>query len=99
MHTKETFKKDVESGVRGVHVKLLELRIKAKKTKADMRGKHDEHLDLLEDKMKKTEQQLTLIDEVNEQHAWEELRQGVEDSWAALQDSLQDAISSFEGHH
>ncbi len=99
MHTKDIFKKDVESGIRGVQVKLLELRVKAKTAKADKRGGYDDHINLLEDKVKKTAQQLNMIDEVNEQHAWEELRNGVEDSWAALQESLQDAISSFEGHH
>lgn len=98
MHTKETFKKDVESEVRGVQVKLLELRVKAKKARADVRGGYVEHINLLEDKMKKTEHQLNMIDEIDDQHAWEELRHGVEDSWAALQDTLQDAISSFEGH-
>lgn len=99
MHTKDTFKKDVESEVSGVRAKLVELRIKAKNASPDMRGKYDEYINLLEDKVKKTEQQLEMIDEVNEQHAWEELRHGIEDSWAALQDSFQDAISSFEGHH
>ncbi len=45
-----------------------------------------------------TKARLNTLDEA-EEHRGGKLRGGVEDAWVALQESLQDVVSNFEGKH
>lgn len=96
MHTRETFKKNVEKEIRGVQVRLLEFRTKAEKAHATNRSEYKKLTSRIERHIKATKAHLIKLDEADE-HTWEQLRNGVTDAWSTLQDSLQDAISKFEG--
>jgi len=96
MHARETFKKKIETELRGVQVKLLELQTKARSEKSPLRIKYTRQLDIIERQVEDTTSTLRNLDRA-EDHTWEQLRDGVEDAWKALQNSLEDAISTFEG--
>lgn len=98
MHAKETFKKKIEAEIRGVQVKLLELQTKAKNEKSPLRTKYVKHLNIIEQQVEDATLKLRDLDMV-EDHFWEQLRDGVENAWITLQDSLKDAISTFERKH
>ena len=98
MHAKETYQKKIESELRGVQVKLLELQTKVRSEKSPLHIKYTRQLDIIERQLENATSSLRNLDRA-EDHTWEQLRDGVEDTWKALQDSLEDAISTFEGKH
>ena len=98
MHAKETFQKKIETELRSVQVKLLELQTKVRSEKSPLHIKYTKQFDIIEREVENTTSTLRNLDRA-EDHTWEQLRDGVEDAWKALQESVEDAISTFEGKH
>ncbi len=98
MHTRETFKKKVESEIRGVQVRLLAFKTKADMAHPAIRNDYNKQISTIERHVETTKARLNKLDLANE-HTLEQLKDGVTDAWSALQDSLQDTISKFDGKH
>jgi chaperonin cofactor prefoldin len=96
MSTKKIFKLKMETEIARVQSELEKFRIRGMAFTAGAKDKHDEHVAELERKLDATKVRLRELDSA-EEHVWENLKDGVEDIWGALQAALQDAVENFKG--
>ncbi|WP_456151408.1 hypothetical protein [Desulfopila aestuarii] len=69
-----------------------------KSVAGSVRSENVGRIDLLEQRIEKAKQRLLELNRTQDSVSVQ-VMEGVEDTWKALQDSLQDVISTFEGHH
>lgn len=90
--------KKLENDVELAQAKLAEFKAKIKSVAGGARSENVGRIDLLESRIEEAKQRLLELNRTTGSVP-EQIAQGVEDTWSALQDSLQDAVSTFEGHH
>jgi hypothetical protein len=95
MNTKVEFKQKMEAELARAQTDLIRFRARGMGFTAEAKDKHDEHVAELERKLDATRAQLRDLGEA-EEHVWESLKDGVEDTWGALQAALQDAVENFK---
>ena len=99
MNNQGTFKGNVESEIRRVQAYLLNCNVQAVKGNAQHIQNYKDQINTLKERVAHTKLELTKFEELENEHPWEQIKDGVEDSWLALQDALQDVITNFEGEH
>ncbi len=95
MSTKTEFKQKMEAEVARAQTELARFRTRGMAFTAEAKDRHDEHVAELERKLDATKARLRDLDEA-EEHVWESLKDGVENTWGALQSALQDAVENFK---
>ncbi|MCX5869598.1 MAG: hypothetical protein NTY00_02970 [Deltaproteobacteria bacterium] len=95
MSTKEEYKKMIEAEFELGQAKLAEFKARGKSLTADARIKHAKLVDDLEQKSAATKTKLRELGEANDD-AWEEHKDGVENTWGVLQAALKDTVIMFE---
>ncbi|MFH0782280.1 MAG: hypothetical protein V2B20_10065 [Pseudomonadota bacterium] len=95
MNTKQVFKEKMEAEVARAQTELARFRSRGMAFTAEAKDKHDEHVAELERKLDTTKLKLRELGEA-EEHVWESLKDGVEQTWGALQSALQDAVENFK---
>jgi len=98
MSTKEAYKKKIDAELDTVQEKLARFKAQGIDFTAETRAKHAKHVKELEQKLDSTKARLREIEKADE-HVWEQLRDGFEDTWTTLQDTLENMITSFAEPH
>lgn len=98
MSNKKMLQEKLEKDVELAQTKLAEFKAKINSVAGGVRSENVGRIDLLERRIEEAKQRLLELNRTTGSVP-EQIVQGVEDSWSALQDSLQDAVSTFEGHH
>jgi hypothetical protein len=95
MSTKEAYKQKIEAELELAQAKLDEFKAQAKISTADARIKHAKLVDEIEQKVGATKAKLKQLGETSEE-AWEQLKDGVESAWGALNVAVRNAAAKFK---
>ena len=94
MSAKEDYRKEMEIEIELVQVKLTMLKAFNMSLMMQAGNENNSKIDSLECKVHKMREQLREFDRIHES-AWQRLRGGIEETWAALQISLNDVVMGF----
>lgn len=94
MSAKEDYRKEMEIEIELVQVKLTMLKAFNMSLMMQAGNENTSKIDSLECKVHKMREQLREFDRIHES-AWQRLRGGIEETWAALQISLNDVVMGF----
>ena len=98
MSTKEAYNQKIIAVLEAEILKFGEFRELEKRLPAEERTKHAERVEVIEQKIRVARSKLKELEAVDE-GTWEQLVEGIEHTWTALQDTLQDAITTFAKKH
>lgn len=96
MSDKKLLQKKLENDVELAQVKLAEFKAKVKSTAIAVKVANNIRIEVLEQSITQAKQRLFELNRATGSLP-EQIVEEVEDTWSALQDSLQDAVSTFEG--
>ena len=96
MRNQGTFKGNVESEIRRVQAYLLHCNLQDIKGDEQHIQNYKDQINILKQRVAHTKLELAKYEELEKEHPWEQIKDGVEDSWSALQDALQDVITNFD---
>jgi len=94
LSAKEDYRKEMEIEIELVQVKLTMLKAFNMSLMMEAGNENTSKIDSLECKVHKMREQLREFDRIHES-AWQRLRGGIEETWAALQISLNDVVMGF----
>ena len=94
MSAKEDYRKEMEIEIELVQVKLTMLKAFNMSLMMEAGNENTSKIDSLECKVHEMREQLREFDRIHES-AWQRLRGGIEETWAALQISLNDVVMGF----
>lgn len=95
MNTKDAYTQKIEAELELVQAKLAEFKARAKSLTADARIKHAKQVDDLEQRVDAMKAKLKELGNASED-AWEQLKDGVENTWGTLQSAVQDIVTNFK---
>lgn len=95
MNSKESFINKIESNLEQAQVTFARLRSQSAMRTAGNREKHDRQVLEIDLKIDALKIKLKELNDANE-GAWEQLTDGVENTWTSLQATLQDVVTSFD---
>jgi chromosome segregation ATPase len=95
MSSKEAYKQKIEAEVELAQARLAELKGKVKNSAADARIEYEDQIEDLEQKIDATNAKLKELGEASE-HAWENLKDGVESAWSTLSRAVKDTAAKFK---
>lgn len=98
MSDKEILQEKLKNDVEQAQIKLAEFKAKIKSVAGGVRSENVGRIDLLEKRIEEAKQRLLELNRT-QGSVPEQIIEGVEDTWSALQDSLQDVVSTFEGDY
>jgi chromosome segregation ATPase len=98
MSTKEAYKKRIDAELGVVQEKLARFKAQGIDFTAEARAKHAKHVKELEQKLDSTKAKLSELEKADE-HVWEQLRDGFEDTWTTLQSTLEYIVTNFKKEH
>lgn len=96
MSDKKLLQTKLEKDVELAQIKLAELKAKIESKAIAVRATDSIHIEALEQRIEEAKQRLHELN-LSPGGVTEQIVKGVEDTWSALQDSIQDAVSTFEG--
>jgi len=96
MQKRYTYREKIDTELEIVEARFAKFKAEAKHLNSGDRLGHARHVEKIEKNVEATKVKLR---ELNEAHddVWEELADGVENTWKALQATLDDAVTSFAG--
>lgn len=95
MSTRDAYKMKIEAELELAQATLAEFKARGKSLTADARIRHARQVDELEQKSVATKAKLKELGEASEE-SWEQVKDGVEDIWGALQSALQNVVTEFK---
>ncbi len=95
MNTKDAYTQKIEAELELVQAKLAEFKARAKSLTADARIQHAKQVDDLEQRVDAMKAKLKELGNASED-AWEQLKDGVENTWGTLQSAVQDIVTNFK---
>ena len=98
MSNKKILVEKIEKDIELAQSKLTDFKAQMKSGTAAVRAENDERIHVLQQRIEEAKTRLLELSRLHESVP-EQIIDGVEDAWSALQDSLRDAVSTFEGHH
>ena len=95
MQNREVYKKKIYTELEIVKARFAEFKAQGQNLDTDTRVRHNRHVEKVEQHVFATEAKLK---ELNAAHddVWEELVDGMENTWTVLQSTLEDAVTSFK---
>jgi hypothetical protein len=95
MRNREVYKKKIYTELEIVQARFAEFKAQGQNLNTATRARHNRHVEKVEQHVIATEAKLK---ELNAAHddVWEELVDGVENTWTELQSTLKDAVTSFK---
>lgn len=95
MRNRDDYKNKIYSELELVQIRFAEFKAQGKNYDTDIGARHNRHVKKVEQHIIATNAKLN---ELNAAHddVWEELVDGVENTWTDLQSALKDAVTSFE---
>lgn len=98
MRDKALLQEKLTNDLELAQVKLAELKAKTKSTAIGVQAANDVRIEVLEQRIEEAKQRLLELNRITGSVP-EQIAEGVEGAWSALQDSLQDVVSTFDGEH
>lgn len=95
MNTKDAYTQKIEAELELVQAKLAEFKARAKSLTADARIQHANQVDDLEQRVDSMKAKLKELGNASED-AWEQLKGGVENTWAVLQSAVQNIATNLK---
>lgn len=95
MSMKNAYKQKIETEMELVEAKFAEFKFREKSLAADVSTTHAKQVDDLAQRIDATKAKLKELDEAKEDD-WEQHKDGVENTWSALQAALKDTVIMFE---
>ena len=96
MQKRADYSRKMYSELETAETRLADFKAKVEKLTAGDREEHGRHVEKIEKNVEATKAELRKLDEAHDS-VWEEFADGVENTWKDLQDSLEDAVTSFGG--
>ena len=96
MQKRYNYREKINTKLEIVEARFAKFKFEAKNLNSGDRLGHAKHVEKIEKNVEATKAKLRELDEAHD-GAWEELADGVENTWKALQSTLDDAVTSFEG--
>jgi hypothetical protein len=95
MRNRDAYKKKIYTELELVQIRFAEFKAKGQNFDTDTQERHNRHVEKVEQHIIATKAKLK---ELNAAHddVWEELVDGVENTWTVLQSTLEDAVKSFK---
>jgi uncharacterized coiled-coil DUF342 family protein len=93
--TREAYVQELKALMDELNAEIDKLEARADRAKAEVSLKYLQQVEDLREKRKEVEDQAAKLQQAGE-GAWEDLKQGVEDSWKILKTSFKKAKSEFE---
>ena len=95
MRNRDAYKKKIYTELEIVQARFAEFKSKGQNLDTATRARHNRHVEKVEQHIIATAAKLK---ELNAAHddAWEELIDGMENTWTVLQSTLEDAVTSFK---
>jgi len=90
-----TYREKINTELEIVEARFATFKFKAKHLTSGDRLEHAKHVEEIEKHVEATKAKLRELDEARDD-VWEELSEGVEHTWGALQATLQDAVENFK---
>ncbi len=98
MSNKKLLLEKIEKDLEQAQKKLIDFKAQMKSGTAAVRAENTERIHILQQRIEEAKTRLSELNHLPESVP-EQIIDGAEDAWRALQDSLRDAVSTFEGHH
>lgn len=95
MNTKGAYTQKIEAELELGQARLAEFKARAKSLTADARIQHAKQVDDLEQRVDSMKAKLKELGNAGED-AWEQLKDGAENSWGALQSAVQGVATNFK---
>ena len=95
MRNRDEYKKKIYTELEIVQARFAEFKAQGKNFDTDTRARHNRHVEKVEQHIIATEAKLKELDAAHDD-VWEELADGVENTWKVLQSTLEDAVTSFK---
>jgi hypothetical protein len=98
MSNKKSLLEKIEKDLELAQTKLIDFKAQMTSGTAVVRAENTERIHILQQRIEEAKTRLFELSHLPESVP-EQIIDGAEDTWRALQDSLRDAVSTFEGHH
>ena len=95
MSKKQAYEKKFKAQLDELNAKIDVLKAKAKQAEASVQADYYETIEDLQKKRSEAQNKLRSLREAGDS-AWEDMKQGVEDSWAAFAAAVKSAYSRFQ---
>ena len=92
---RDAYKKKIYTELEIVQARFAEFKAQGKNFDTATRASHNRHVEKVEQHVIATKAKLKELDAAHDD-AWEELVDGVENTWAVLQSTLENAVTSFK---
>lgn len=95
MQNRDAYKKKIYTELEIVQARFAEFKAQGKNFDTDTRARHNQQVEKVEQHIIATEAKLKELNAANDD-VWEELVEGVENTWKVLQSTLEDAVKNFK---
>ncbi len=95
MRNRDVYKKKIYTELQIVQARFAEFKSKGKNLDTATRARHNQHVEKVEQHINATEAKVKELDAAHDD-VWEELVEGVENTWTVLQSTMEDAVKSFK---
>lgn len=95
MQNRDAYKKKIYTELEIVQARFAEFKAQGQNFDTATRARHNQQVEKVEQHITATEAKLKELNAANDD-VWEELVEGVENTWKVLQSTLEDAVKSFK---
>lgn len=95
MRNRDAYKNNIYTELEIVEARFAQFKAQGKNFDTATRAKHNRHVEKIEQNVVATKAKLKDLDAAHD-NVWEELVDGVENTWTVLQSTLEDAVASFK---
>ncbi len=95
MRNRDVYKKKIYTELELVQTRFAQFKAQGKNFDTATRARHNQHVEKVEQHIIATKAKLKELDAAHDD-VWEELVDGVENTWTVLQSTLADAVASFK---
>ncbi len=96
MRNRDAYKKKIYTELEIVQARFADFKAQGQNLDTATKAKHNRHVEKVEQHIIATKAKLKELDAAHDDDAWEELVDGVENTWTVLQSTLEDAVTSFQ---
>lgn len=95
MKKRDAYKEKIDAELEKIQARFIEFKNQAKRLDDSARARHAKHVEEIEQHVANTKKRLLELESAHDE-GWEQLVDGVENTWKVLQSTLEDAVTSFK---
>ena len=95
MSKRDAYKSQIDAELETVQARFTKFKAQAKSLTANDRIRHAKHIEEIEQKVAATKAKLQELEQA-QGDVWEQLVDGVENTWKVLQSTLEDSVTTFK---